>query len=235
MKLLGLLIAGLLTAPAVDECRATFTDVAPAVGLSFTHARGAAGQYQLPETMGSGIAWLDYDRDGWLDLYVVQSGSYPPNASAAAQDRLFRNDRGRFVDVTREAKLRDAAYGMGAVAADYDNDGDTDLYVTNYGDNILYRNNGDGTFTDVTAAAGVAAGNWSTSAAWTDIDNDGDLDLFVVRYLDNSAGKSYFCGNETTGDRNYCHPNLYPGLSNVLFRNNGNGTFTDISRSADPP
>jgi hypothetical protein len=232
MKLLGLLTAALLAAPAVDECRATFTDVAPAVGLSFTHVRGATEQYQLPETMGSGLAWLDYDRDGWMDLYVVQSGPYPPKGSAAAQDRLFRNDRGRFVDVTREAKLSDTAYGMGAVAADYDNDGHTDLYVTNYGENILYRNNGDGTFTNVTAAAGVAAGNWSTSAAWADIDNDGNLDLFVVRYLDNSAGKTYFCGNETTGDRNYCHPNLYPGLSNVLFRNNGNGTFIDITRSA---
>ena len=232
MKLLGLLTAALLASPAADECRATFTDVAPAVGLSFTHVRGATGQYQLPETMGSGIAWLDYDRDGWLDLYVVQSGPYLPKGSATAQDRLFRNDRGRFVDVTREAKLSDTAYGMGAVAADYDNDGDTDLYVTNYGDNILYRNNGDGTFTDVTAAAGAAVGNWSTSAAWADIDNDGDLDLFVVRYLDNNAGKAYFCGNETTGERNYCHPNLYPGLSNVLLRNNGNGTFTDITRSA---
>ena len=232
MKLLVLLAASLLAVPAADECRATFTDVAPAVGLSFTHVRGATGQYHLPETMGAGLAWLDYDRDGWIDLYVVQSGPYPPNASAAAQDRLFRNDRGRFVDVTREAKLSDAAYGMGAVAADYDNDGDTDLYVTNYGDNILYRNNGDGTFTNATAAAGVAGGNWSTSAAWADIDNDGDLDLFVVRYLDNRAGKTYFCGNEATGDRNYCHPNLYPGLSNILFRNNGNGTFTDVTRSA---
>jgi len=232
MRLLGLVAVALLAPSPGDECRATFTDVARATGLSFTHVRGATGQFQLPETMGSGIAWLDYDNDGWLDLYVVQSGPYPPQRSADAQDRLFRNDRGRFVDVTRQAKLRDTAYGMGAVAADYDNDGYTDLYVTNYGDNILYRNNGDGTFTDVTAAAGVAVGNWSTSAAWADIDNDGDLDLFVVRYLDNSADKTYFCGNQTTGDRSYCHPDLYPGLSNVLLRNNDDGTFTDITRSA---
>ena len=232
MKLLGVVAVAVLAVQAVDDCRAIFTDVAPAAGLSFTHVRGATGQFQLPETMGSGIAWLDYDNDGWRDLYVVQSGPYWPKGSAAAQDRLFRNDSGRFVDVTREAKLHDAAYGMGAVAADYDNDGDTDLYVTNYGDNILYRNNGDGTFTDVTAAAGVAAGDWSTSAAWIDIENDGDLDLFVVRYLDNSADKTYFCGNQTAGDRNYCHPDLYPGLSNILLRNNGDGTFTDITRSA---
>ena len=232
MRMLALAVAAVLAWPADDDCRATFTDVAPAVGLAFKHIRGATGQYQLPETMGSGIAWLDYDGDGWLDLYVVQSGPYPPKAAGDAQDRLFRNDHGRFVDVTRAAGLHDTAYGMGAVAADYDNDGDTDLYVTNYGDNILYRNNGDGTFTDVTKTAGVAAGNWSTSAAWADIDNDGDLDLFVVRYLDNSADKTYFCGSQTTGERNYCHPDLYPGLSNVLFRNDGDGRFTDITRSA---
>jgi enediyne biosynthesis protein E4 len=232
MRLLPLLAAGFLVLPAHDDCRASFTDVATSVGLAFTHIRGATGQYQLPETMGSGVAWLDYDGDGWMDLYVVQSGPYPPQGNAAAQDRLFRNVRGRFVDVTREAGLHDTAYGMGAVAADYDNDGDTDLYVTNYGANILYRNNGDGTFTDVTTAAGVAAGSWSTSAAWTDIDNDGDLDLFVVRYLDNSADKTYFCGSHTTGERNYCHPDLYPGLSNVLFRNNGDGTFTDVTHAA---
>ena len=224
--------AALLMAPRADECRASFTDVAHAVGLDFTHVRGATGRYQLPETMGSGVAWLDYDGDGWLDLYVVQSGPYPPGGSEAAQDRLFRNDHGRFVDVTRQAKLHDTAYGMGAAAADYDNDGHTDLYVTNYGGNILYHNNGDGTFTDVTAAAGVAAGQWSTSAAWADFDNDGRLDLFVVRYLDNSADPTYFCGSQTTGKRNYCHPDLYPGLSSVLFHNNGDGTFTDVTARA---
>jgi hypothetical protein len=219
-------------ASQAGACPATFTDVAADVGLSFTHIRGATGRYQLPETMGSGVAWLDYDGDGWLDLYVVQSGPYPPQGSALAQDRLFRNDHGRFVDVTRAAGLHDAAYGMGAVAGDYNNDGHPDLYVTNYGHNILYRNNGDGTFTDVTAAAGVAAGKWSTSAAWVDIDNDGDLDLFVVRYLDNGADETYFCGSQTTGERNYCHPDLYPGLSNILYRNNGDGTFTDITHGA---
>jgi hypothetical protein len=233
MRLLAALAAGVLLVPAApDDCGASFSDVAAAVGLDFTHLRGARGEYQLPETMGSGVAWLDYDGDGWMDLYVVQSGPYPPQASAAAQDRLFHNVRGRFVDVTGTAGLHDTAYGMGAAAADYDNDGDTDLYVTNYGDNILYRNNGDGTFTDVTAAAGVAAGRWSTSAAWTDVDNDGDLDLFVVRYLDNSPDKTYFCGSHATGERNYCHPDLYPGLTSVLFRNDGGGRFTDITQSA---
>ncbi len=214
-------------------CRTVFSDVAARAGLKFTHDRGATPAHQLPETMGSGLAWLDDDNDGWMDLYVVQSGSFPPDGGPRAQDRLYRNNGdGTFTDVTAKAGLKDAAYGMGAVAADYDNDGFPDLFVTNFGGNILYHNNGDGTFTDVTAKAGVAGSGWSTSAAFADFDGDGLLDLFVVRYLDYSVEKNYFCGDTVTRRRDYCHPSLYPPIGNLLYRNNGDGTFADVTASS---
>ncbi len=222
------------TSPSAKDagCPVVFAEVAAAAGLKFTHERGNTAQHQLPETMGSGIAWLDFDKDGWMDLYVVQSGPFPPDGSPRAQNRLFRNENGRFVDVTRKAGLAEAAYGMGAIAGDYDNDGFVDLYVTNFGANALYRNNGNGTFTDVTGKAGVAGSGWSTSAAFGDFDGDGDLDLFVVRYLDYSVEKNYFCGDPVRHQRDYCHPSLYPPIGNLLFRNNGDGTFSDVSESS---
>lgn len=222
--------------PAAEKdagCPVVFTDVAASAGLRFTHDRGATPEHQLPETMGSGLAWLDYDNDGWMDLYVVQSGPFPPNGSLRAQDRLYRNNGdGTFTDVTARAKLPHGLYGMGVVAADYDNDGYTDLYVTGFGRNILYHNNGDGTFTDVTEKAGVGASGWSTSAAFADFDGDGWIDLFVVRYVDYSVEKNYFCGDTITGRRKYCSPKVYPPIHNLLFHNNGDGTFTDISASS---
>jgi hypothetical protein len=220
-------------ADGAPDCPVTFNDVAASAGLRFTHDRGATPEHHLAETMGSGLAWLDYDNDGWMDLYVVQSGPFPPRGSPRAQDRLYRNNGdGTFTDVTAKAKLKDTAYGMGAVAADYDNDGFVDLYVTNYGKNILYHNNGDGTFTDVTGKAGVAASGWSTSAAFADFDGDGLLDLFVLRYVDDAVEKGLFCGDRANGKRDYCNPKLYPPTHNILFRNNRNGTFTDITASA---
>jgi enediyne biosynthesis protein E4 len=234
---------GLGFAPAAGPdagCPVVFTDVATSVGLRFQHERGGTLAHQLPETMGSGIAWLDFDNDGWMDLYVVQSGPFPPKRNTergtrntSAQDRLYRNNGdGTFTDVTAKAKLADDGYGMGAIAGDYDNDGNVDILVTNFARNILFRNNGDGTFSEVTAKAGVEGTGWSTSAAFADFDGDGDLDLFVVRYLDYGVEKNYFCGDRAQGRRDYCHPTLYPPISNVLFRNNGNGTFTDISGSS---
>jgi enediyne biosynthesis protein E4 len=214
-------------------CPVVFTDVAAAAGLVFTHDRGGTPEHQLPETMGSGVAWLDYDNDGWMDLYVVQSGPFPESGSPRAQDRLFHNNGdGTFTDVTAKAGLKDTAYGMGVIAADYDNDGYTDLFVTNFGHNVLYHNNGDGTFTDVTAKAGVAGSGWSTSAAFADFDGDGLLDLFVVRYVDYSVEKNYFCGDVRSGRREYCSPKIYPPVHNLLYHNNGNGTFTDVSQSS---
>jgi enediyne biosynthesis protein E4 len=228
--------------PKDAGCPVVFSDVATSVGLRFQHVRGGTSAHQLPETMGSGVAWLDYDNDGWMDLYVVQSGPFPPvaktgsakrEAGSSAQDRLYRNNgNGTFTDVTAKAKLSDTGYGMGAIAADYDNDGFTDLFVTNFERNILFRNNGDGTFTDVTARAGVAGSGWSTSAAFADFDGDGFLDLFVVRYLDYSVEKNYFCGDRVTGKRDYCHPSLYPPISNLLYRNKGDGTFADVTVSS---
>ena len=223
-------------APARNKdagCPVVFTDVAASAGLRFLHERGGTPEHQLPETMGSGLAWLDYDNDGWMDLYVVQSGLFPPRGEPGSNDRLYHNRKnGTFEDVTEKAGIRDRAYGMGAIAADFDNDGFTDIFVTNFGLNILYRNNGDGTFTDVTAKAGVAGSGWSTSAAFADFDGDGLLDLFVVRYLDYSVEKNYFCGDARTGVRQYCNPRVYPPVSNLLYRNNGDGTFTDVTASS---
>ena len=243
--MLWLAAAALVAQSSKDAgCPVVFTDVASSVGLRFQHSRGATPAHQLPETMGSGVAWLDYDNDGWMDLYVVQSGPFPPGRKMGkgtrnkprerpatdAQDRLFRNNGdGTFTDVTAKAKLRDDGYGMGAIAADYDNDGFTDIFVTNFERNILFRNNGDGTFSDVTDRAGVGGSGWSTSAAFADFDGDGFLDLFVVRYLDYSVEKNYFCGDRVKGKRDYCHPSLYPPISNLLYRNKGDGTFADIS------
>ena len=243
LAMLFLLASPLALAPAQRKaqrsaspdagCPVVFTDVAAGSGLKFVHDRGATPAHQLPETMGSGVAWLDYDNDGWMDLYVVQSGPFPPQGSSRARDRLFHNNGdGTFTDVTEKAGIRDTAYGMGVVAAEYDNDGYTDLFVTNFGQNILYRNNCDGTFRDVTEKAGVAGSGWSTSAAFADFDGDGLLDLFVVRYLDYSVEKNYFCGDPAAGRRDYCHPSLYPPVGNLLYRNNGDGTFTDVTVSS---
>ena len=220
--------------PSADAgCAVIFTDVAAQAGLKFTHERGGTPNHQLPETMGSGLAWLDYDNDGWMDLYVVQSGPFPASGVSRAKNRLFHNNHdGTFTDVTEKAGLKDAAYGMGVVAADYDNDGYVDLLVTNFGGNILYHNNGDGTFTDVTEKAGVKGSGWSTSAAFADFDGDGNLDLFVVRYLDYSIDKNYYCGDQKRGRREYCSPKIYPPTSNMLFHNNGDGTFTDVTETS---
>jgi enediyne biosynthesis protein E4 len=218
---------------AAAPCPITMTDVAPAAKLAFVHDSGASAAHRLPETVPGGVAWLDYDRDGWLDLYAVQSGSFPPSDSPKAQDRLFRNNRnGTFTDVTERAGLKDTAYGAGAVAADYDNDGFVDLLVTNWGGSLLYRNRGDGTFENVTAKAGVSAPRFGTSAAWGDIDGDGDLDLYVANYADDTKDKDVFCGDMRTGVRDYCPPVLYPGTVSVLYRNDGDGTFTDVTKAA---
>ena len=220
-------------AAGTGDCPVRLTDVAGQAGIQFTHDRGSTPERRLPEMVGSGMAWLDYDRDGWMDLYVVQGGPFPPSGSAKAGDRLYRNNGdGTFTDVTQKAGLHDTAYGMGAMAADYDNDGFVDLYVTNYGGNILYHNNGDGTFTDVTARARVAGPRWGTSAAWGDVDGDGYLDLFVGQYADDRKDKDLFCGDRSTGKRDYCPPIMYDGTVSVLYRNNGDGTFTDITREA---
>ena len=183
--------------------------------------------------MGSGAAFIDFDNDGWLDLFVVNSNPVRRGKSTPATSHFYRNrGDGTFVDVTEKAGLRTEGYGVGVAVGDFDNDGWDDPYVTNWGANTLYHNNGDGTFRDVTARAGVAVGSWSTSAAWADYDRDGFLDLFVCNYLTYRPEDNRPCGRDQPGYRAYCTPEVYKGASNTLFHNNGDGTFTDVTRRA---
>ncbi len=215
------------------EPTSLFEPIPPSVsGITWRHSNGRSPDYFLPETTGAGCAFLDYDNDGWMDIYLVNSGKcdffdpQPPLSNA-----LYHNNRdGTFTDVTGKAGVRGGGYGMGVAVGDYDGDGFPDLYVTQYGRSILYHNNGDGTFTDVTDKAGVAAPGWSSSAVWFDYDNDGKLDLFVCRFVDFDKSKNKFCGNEQTRQRYYCIPRVYEPAPSWLFHNNGDGTFTDVSR-----
>jgi len=201
-------------------------------GLDFQHRNSPTPEKYLIETMGGGVALLDYNNDGLLDIFLVNGGKLPGDFSRRQPpywNRLYRQNRdGTYTDVTAAAGLANAGdnYGMGVAAADFDNDGFTDLYITNYGRNTLYRNNGNGTFTDVTAQAGVAAGGWSASAGFFDYDNDGRLDLFVTRYLDWDVGRNILCG---TPFHAYCRPEKFGGVTNLLFHNEGGGKFRDVT------
>jgi enediyne biosynthesis protein E4 len=216
------------TVPAFEEIPSS------ASGISWTHVSGRSPMAHLPETVGGGCAFFDYDNDGWIDIYLVNSGPcdfFQPQQPL--RNALYRNNRdGTFTDVTAKAGVPGNAYGMGVAVGDYDGDGLPDLYVTQYPKSILYHNNGDGTFTDVTAKAGVAALGWSTSAVWFDYDNDGRLDLFVCRFVDYSKEKLKFCGDKLTGERHYCIPSIYDPMPCRLFHNNGDGTFTDVSKES---
>jgi hypothetical protein len=212
-----------------------FEQVPPsASGISWTHVGGHSPKMYLPETLGPGCAFLDFDNDGWMDIYLVNSGPcdfYSP--PQPLRNALYRNNRdGTFTDVTEKAGVRGNAYGMGVAVGDYDADGFPDLYVTQYARSILYHNNGDGTFTDVTAKAGVAAPGWATSAVWFDYDNDGKLDLFVCQFGNFSESNNPFCGNTITRQRWYCKPDVFGPLPCWLFHNNGDGTFTDVSKES---
>ena len=211
-----------------------FDSAADAAGLRFQHVNGATPERHLVEIMSGGGLFLDYDEDGWLDVFLVDGGS-PTDATVAsrARHRLFRNrGNGAFEDVTAASGIVHRAYGMGACAADYDNDGAIDIYVTNMGPNVLYRNVGGKRFTDVTARAGVGTGGLSASCAFADVDRDGDVDLFVANYVDARPDNHIFCGDTTKRLRIYCHPLTFAPLADVLYVNNGNGTFTDASARA---
>ncbi len=224
-----------------------FREVAEEVGLTFHHFAGISGQYYMPEIMGAGAALFDYDNDGDLDVYLVQgtmldpaqhprSAKFPPPPGWKPGNRLFRNllsETGKleFVDVTEKAGVGHVGYGMGVAVGDYDNDGFQDLYVANFGQNILYHNNGDGTFTDVTFQARVDDPRWSTSASWVDYDHDGRLDLFVANYLDFTVKGNKQC-YASTGERDYCTPKMYQPVPARLFHNRGDGTFEDVTEEA---
>jgi enediyne biosynthesis protein E4 len=205
---------------------------ASASHITWTHTAGKSEQKYLPETSGAGCAFFDYDNDGWMDIYLVNSGKcdfYDPNPPL--RNALYRNNRdGTFTDVTEKAGVAAGGYGQGVAVGDYDGDGFPDLYVTQYGKSILYHNNGDGTFTDVTEKAGLAAPGWASSAAWFDYDNDGRLDLFVCDFVEFSKEKNLPCvAYKSPG---YCIPTLYKPSASWLFHNNGDGTFTDVSKSS---
>ncbi len=210
---------------------AIFLDVTAKSGITFVHASGATPEKYMVETFGSGVAWIDIDADGFVDLYFV-------NGAPGASNALYRNNGdGTFSDVTRQsgtAADANRAYKTGVAVGDYDNDGWLDLYVTALGPNILYRNNGNGTFTDVTAVAGVAGGanEWSTSTGFLDYDRDGKLDLYVANYIDARMDANPYCGLRKPGYRMYCNPTIFDGVADRLFRNNGDGTFTDVSLRA---
>jgi hypothetical protein len=200
--------------------------------ITWVHTAGKSPQKYLPETTGAGCAFLDYDNDGWMDIYLVNSGKCDfYNPDPPLRNALYRNNRdGTFTDVTEKAGVGAGGYGQGVAVGDYDGDGFPDLYVTQYGKSILYHNNGDGTFSDVTDKAGVAAPGWGSSAVWFDYDNDGRLDLFVCNFVDFNQSKNLNC--VAYNKPGYCVPTLYKPSASWLFHNNGDGTFTDVSQSS---
>lgn len=220
---------------------AKFVDVTASLRVRFQHAASHTSKKYLLETMGPGVALFDYDNDGRLDLYLVNgarlddptpTGAIPEKTEPRYWNRLFhQKSDGTFEDVTEKAGLQGAGYGMGVAVGDYDNDGFEDLFVTGYGGNHLYHNHGDGTFTDVTDKAGVSGGGWSSSAAWVDLDGDGLLDLIVLRYLQWDF-TDIWCGERKQGYRSFCHPDEFRPIAPLVYHNDGNGHFTEITKQA---
>ncbi|HSE33651.1 MAG TPA: CRTAC1 family protein [Pyrinomonadaceae bacterium] len=241
-KLIGLLVLALLTSVTrmASQARSTpsaatvtFEDITKKSGITWIHNNAQSAARHLPETVGGGCAFVDYDNDGWLDIFFVNSGTsdfFTP--ATPLRNALYRNNRdGTFTDVTVQAGVTNDSFGMGVAVADYDGDGFQDLYVTSYGRNTLYKNTGKGAFVDVTNKAGVGAPGWSTCAVWVDFDNDGKLDLFVSSFVYYDKTLNVLCADEQ-GRRYYCIPRHYKPSPSRLFRNNGNGTFTDVSADA---
>ena len=226
------LASTLLVFPSsAQEGAAIFEDVTARAGITFVHQSGATPDKYMVETFGSGVAWIDIDNDGFQDLYFV-------NGAPGAANVLYRNTgKGTFVDITAAsgtAANGSRAYKTGVAVGDYDNDGRLDLFVAAFGPSILYRNLGNGRFADVTAAAGVAGNprEWSTSAGFLDYDRDGDLDLYVATYVDFRMDENPWCGDRKPGYRMYCNPTIFDGTASHLYRNEGNGSFTDVSKQA---
>src|SRR5262249_46743189 len=227
--------------PPTTQLKATpglpwFVDVTAASGIDFRHFDPATPRHYIQETMGSGLAWIDYDNDGWLDLFCVEDGPLrpPSDSGPPPTSKLYRNNGdGTFADVTREVGLDRAGFGMGCAVGDFDNDGFDDLAVTYWGGVVLYHNEPDGKggrhFVEVTAKAGIHDPHWATSCAWGDVDGDGFLDLYVCNYCEVDLDKYPFCGDEKKNLRSSCPPTSFPHVSHRLFHNNGNGTFTDVT------
>jgi hypothetical protein len=235
-------LAGLTAAHVLGRLRATeppplFEEVPPsASGITWVHENAMSDDRYLPETLGPGCAFFDFDNDGWMDIFLVNSGPcdfYQPKAPL--KNALYRNNRdGTFTDVAEKAGVaQTTAFGMGVAVGDYDNDGYPDLFVTAYGRPTLFHNNGDGTFSDVTQKAGLAIGGWTTSAVWFDYDNDGFLDLFVCSFVEFSLKNNVFCGDNRLGRKYYCIPRVFKPTPSLLFHNNRDGTFTEVSRGTD--
>ena len=243
---LGAVLSTCLVTVAQSVPDVQFADITSQSHVDLIQENSATSNKYLIETMGGGVALFDYDNDGRLDIFLTNGallgdpmpdGAKPDKSDKKYWNRLYhQNADGTFTDVTERADLsgmQQGYYSMGAAVGDYDNDGFEDLYVTGYGGNILYHNNGNGTFTDVSAKAGVKAGAWSASAGFFDYDNDGKLDIFVTRYVDWTFKNNRYCGEKPPlGVRSYCHPDNYEGLTNILYHNNGDGTFTDVSEKA---
>jgi hypothetical protein len=232
----GLGTLGVASAPTPSPIR--FENIAGKAGVNFINRNSPTPNKNQIETMVAGVALLDYDGDGWLDIYLVNGAAIPSlqKESPAYWNRLYHNNHdGTFTDVTERAGLAGAGYGMGVAIGDYDNDGRPDIFLANVTGNQLFHNNGDGTFTDVTAKAGLTGAElngkkmWSVGAGWFDYNNDGNLDLFVVNYCVWEVNKDPYC-HVKSGVRGYCHPKLYAPLHDTLYRNNGDGTFTDVSK-----
>ncbi|NIR48782.1 CRTAC1 family protein [candidate division KSB1 bacterium] len=233
MKRLGLPISLLLFVGCVDcnkEVNSNiFIEVSEQVKLDFQHDPGADGSYFMPESIGSGCAFLDYDNDGDLDIYLVNGARHSGNNASQSplRNRLFRQEpNGTFSDVTEVSGLGDPGYGMGVAVGDIDNDGNIDVYITNYGLDVLYRNNGNGTFTNITKEAGINNPHWGCSAVFFDYNLDGYLDLFVTNYVDYDPAERCM---DRSGRPDYCGPGGFPGVADILYHNNGDGTFSDVS------
>lgn len=208
-----------------------FIDITKQSGIQFHHYDGRNNKKYYVETLGSGVTLFDYDNDGDLDIFFVNGTNLDDPILSTATDHLYRNNGdGSFTDVTEQAGVRDKSYGVGCCVSDYNNDGWTDLYVTNYGDNVLYRNNGDGTFSNITPQTGTNCDKWSSGCAFADVDNDGDLDLYVANYVEYSIKRNRACrqGHILV----YCSPRVYEGIKDIFFRNNGDGTFSEETEKA---
>jgi enediyne biosynthesis protein E4 len=239
LRLVGLAAARCLPRVGKPKPLPYFLDVTSKSGVHFRHQSSRTNQKYLPESMGAGVAMFDYDNDGYQDLFFVNGarlsdpmprGASPDKSDPRFWNRMYRNNRdGTFTDVTEKAGLHGSSYGMGVATGDYDNDGHTDLLVSNFGGNTLYRNNGDGTFTDVTKKAGVGGSGWCAGACFVDYDRDGLLDLIVTRYLDWDFAKNVYCGLHRPGYRSYCHPDQFAAVTCLVYHNNGDGTFKDVS------